>query len=196
MTRDHRTSDIVPVWASLEEDDYLYGFDDDGDVNPFDRNTAVSFGYLPGPEITREDTGGKRLSGRLSLQNGEKGQFRLRMSTIGIIAPPPLPVVETPTPTPTPGPKPDLIITEFRLGSVTVRNQGAGPAGPFRVRMVAGGMPRHESFAGLAPGSSETRTIDPGLSCSAWTATVDDLAQVAESDESNNARPLEPDTFC
>ena len=33
MTRDHRTSDIVPVWASLEEDDYLYGFDDDGDVN-------------------------------------------------------------------------------------------------------------------------------------------------------------------
>jgi hypothetical protein len=82
----------------------------------------VSFGYLPGPEITREDTGGKRLSGRLSVQNGEKGQSRLRMSTIGILPPPPLPVVETPTPTPTPtppGPKPDLIITEFRLGSVT-----------------------------------------------------------------------------
>ena len=47
MTRDHRTSDIVPVWASLEEDDYFYGFDDDGDVNRFDRNTAVSFGYVP-----------------------------------------------------------------------------------------------------------------------------------------------------
>ena len=118
------------------------------------------------------------------------------MSTIGIDRAAAAAGRETPTPTPTPGPKPDLIITEFRLGSVTVRNQGAGPASPFRVRMVAGGTPRHESFAGLAPGSLETRTIDPGLSCSAWTATVDDLAQVAESDESNNARPLEPDTFC
>jgi len=196
MTRDHRTSDIVPVWASLEEDDYLYGFDDDGDVNRFDRNTAVSFGYVPGPEIAREDTGGKRLSGRLSMQNGEKGQFRLRMSTIGIVAPPPLPVVETPTPTPTPTPKPDLIITEFRLGSVTVRNQGLGPAGPFRVRMQAGSTPRYETFTGLAPGASERRTIDPGLSCVAWTAAVDDLAQVAESDETNNTRPLEPDTIC
>jgi hypothetical protein len=147
--------------------------------------------YVPGPEITREDTGGKRLAGRLSLQNGEKGQFRLRMSTIGIVAPPPLPVVEPPTPTA----KPDLTITEFRLGSVTVKNQGLAPAGPFRVRMV-GGTPRYESFTTLAPGSSETRTLDPGLSCSPWTATVDDLAQVAESDETNNARPLEPDTFC
>jgi hypothetical protein len=192
ITRDHRTRDIVPVWASLEEDDYLYGADDDGDVNPFDRNTAVSFGYVPGPQIAREDTGGKRLSGRLSMQNGEKGQFRLRMSTIQIVPPPPLPVDETPAPTP----KPDLIITEFRLGSVTVKNQGVGPAGPFRVRMAAGGAPRYESFTGLAPGASETRTIDPGLSCSPWTAAVDDLAQVAESDETNNTRPLEPDTFC
>jgi hypothetical protein len=194
IARDHRTRDIVPVWASLEEDDYLYGFDDDGDVNAFDRNTAVSFGYVPGPEITREDTGGSRLSGRLSLQNGEKGQFRLRMSTIEIVAPPPLPVVETPTPTPTP--KPDLILTEFRLGSVTVRNQGLGPAGPFRVRMAAAGMPRYESFTGLAAGATATRTLDPGLSCLPWTAAVDDLAQVAESDETNNTRPLEPDTFC
>jgi len=193
IARDHRTSDIVPVWASLEEDDYLYGFDDDGDVNPFDRNTAVSFGYVPGPEITREDTGGARLSGRLSMQNGEKGQFRLRMSTIGIVAPPPLPVE---TPTPTPGPKPDLIITEFRLGSVTVKNQGLGPAGPFRVRMASGSLLRLESFAGLAPGASETRMLDPGLGCFTWTSAVDDLAQVAETDETNNTRPLELDTFC
>ena len=79
---------------------------------------------------------------------------------------------------------------------MTVRNQGLGPAGPFRVRMVATSAPRYESFTGLAPGASETRTIDPGLGCFAWTATVDDLAQVAESDETNNTRPLEPDTFC
>jgi hypothetical protein len=63
--------------------------------------------------------------------------------------------------------------------------------------MVATSTPRYESFTGLAPGTSETRTLDPALACPyPWTATVDDLAQVAESDETNNTRPLEPDTFC
>jgi CARDB len=77
-----------------------------------------------------------------------------------------------------------------------VKNQGLGPAGPFRVRMAASGAPRYETFTGLAPGASEARTLDPGLGCFPWTAAVDDLAQVAESDEANNTRPLEPDTFC
>jgi len=62
--------------------------------------------------------------------------------------------------------------------------------------MVATSTPRYESFTGLAAGAYETRTIDPGLGCLAWTAAVDDLAQVAESDETNNTRPLEPDTIC
>ena len=58
------------------------------------------------------------------------------------------------------------------------------------------GTPRYESFTGLAPGASETRTLDPGLGCFPWTAAVDDVAQVAESDETNNTRSLESDTIC
>ena len=48
---------------------------------------------------------------------------------------------------------------------------------------------RHESFAGLAAGASETRTIE-GLGCHNWTAFVDDLNQVDETDETNNTRPV------
>ena len=197
MTRDHRTSDIVPVWASLEEDDYLYGFDDDGDVNPFDRNTAVSFGYVPGPEITREDTGGKRLSGRLGMQNGEKGQFRLRMSTIGIVAPPPLPVVPTPMPTPTPTPTPtpnnmpDLVITAFDTSSITVKNQGSGAAGPFSISATS--YPPMTS-AGLAPGASQTFSSGHGCTFGPHHAVVDALDQVMESNENNNTADI--DVIC
>jgi hypothetical protein len=209
MSRDHRTSDIVPVWVSLEEDDYLYGFDDDGDVNPFDRNTAVSFGYVPGREITREDTGGKRLSGRLGMQNGEQGQVRLRMSTIGIDAPPPLPADPTPTPTPTPSPtatpiptptptptpppnnKPDLVITAFDATSITVNNQGSGPAGPFSISATS--YPPMTS-AGLAPGASQTFGSGHGCTFGPHHAVVDPMDQVKESDENNNTADI--DVIC
>jgi hypothetical protein len=203
MTRDHRASDIVPVWVSLEEDDYLYGFDDDGDVNPFDRNTAVSFGYMPGREITREDTGGDRLSGRLSMQNGEKGQLDLRMSTIRIVAPPPLPAVPTPTPTPTPSPtptptpspppnnKPDLVITAFDTSSITVKNQGSGAAGPFSISATS--YPPMMS-AGLAPGASQTFGSGHGCTFGQHHAIVDPMDQVKESNESNNTADI--DAIC
>ena len=42
LSRDHRTSDVVPVWLRLDEDDYLYGGDDDGDVNAFGPATPLS----------------------------------------------------------------------------------------------------------------------------------------------------------
>lgn len=101
ISRDHRTSDVVPVWVDLDEDDYLYGADDDGDINENDRNTDIALGYRPGPLPENHTfTGGDRHSGRLSLQNGERGQVQLRLSTIRI-TPPPLP---TPTPTETPDP--------------------------------------------------------------------------------------------
>ena len=190
VTRDHRTSDIVPVWVSLEEDDYLYGFDDDGDVNVFDRNTAVSFGYVPGAPLTRpEDTGGKRLSGRLGMQNGEKGQFQLRLSTIGIVAPPPLPVL--PPPTQPPPNLPDLVITAFDTLSLTVKNQGSGAAGPFSV--TATSYPPMTS-TGLAPGASQT--FGSGHACTAGPhdAVVDSANQVTESSESNNTAHI--DSIC
>jgi hypothetical protein len=205
IARDQRTSDIVPVWVSLEEDDYLYGFDDDGDINPFDRNTAVSFGYVPGPEVTREDTGGDRLSGRLSMQNGEQGQVLLKMSTIGIDAPPPLPVepepaptpTQTPTPTPEPTPtptpkdKPDLVITAFNPVSLTVTNQGSGAAGPFSVS--ATGYPAMTT-AGLAPGASQTFSSGHGCVSGPHHAMVDPAGEVKESDENNNTADL--DSIC
>lgn len=101
IARDHRASDVVPGWLDLDEDDYLYGADDNGDINGNDRNTDIALGYVPGPERTYVFTGGDRFSGRLSLQNGERGPVRIRLSTIAV-APPPLPVpVATPTPLPT-----------------------------------------------------------------------------------------------
>ncbi len=102
IARDHRTKDVVPVWLDLDEDDYLYGADDNGDINGNDRNTDIALGYVPGGEKNYVFTGGDRFSGRLSMQNGERGQVHIRLSTI-LVAPPPLPVPEpTPTPTPTP----------------------------------------------------------------------------------------------
>jgi hypothetical protein len=48
----------------------------------------------------------------------------------------------------------------------------------------------HESFSGLAPGASETRPFS-SLDCyQPWYATVDDLQQVDETDETNNTRGL------
>ena len=73
LARDHRTRDIVPVWLRLREDDYLYGGDDNGDINVVDRNQTRAIGYVPGPgpPVEYEDTGGSRLSGRQSIANGD-----------------------------------------------------------------------------------------------------------------------------
>jgi subtilase family serine protease len=82
------------------------------------------------------------------------------------------------------------------LDHVTVQNQGLGAAGPFRVTMDDTVSSRHESFTGLAPGATVTRTIDPPLGCHGWTSFVDDLNQVAETDETNNTSPLNPPPIC
>lgn len=77
---------------------------------------------------------------------------------------------------------------------MTVKNEGAGAAGPFRLRAGDATTAVFESFTGLAAGASETRTL--GLSClGTYVATVDDLGQVAETDEANNSKNLEP-VFC
>jgi CARDB protein/PLAT/LH2 domain-containing protein len=175
----------IPVRLRLDEDDTLYGADDEGDINPFDRRRTVLVGYRPGPPLQRTTTGGGRLGGR--LHDGDEATITYRLETVT----PELIRVVKPPPPPPPGPKPDLIVTILYLNSVTVRNQGAGAAGPFRLTMENGVFATHQSFTGLAPGASETRTLS--LSCAgAWTATVDDLEQVAETDETNNTRGQEP----
>jgi hypothetical protein len=181
----------IPVRLRLGEDDALYGGDDHGDINPFGhrRDVLVSYplGTLPPRRTTR---GGNTYGGRLG--DGDEAEITYRLETITpelIKAPPP--------PPPPPGPKPDLIVTEFWTNHVTVKNQGLGAAGPFRVTMSYLSSARHESFVGLAPGASETRTIAPQLGCEgAWESFVDDNNQVSETDETNNTSPLTATPIC
>jgi hypothetical protein len=55
----------LPVWLRLNEDDLVYGADDLGDINPFDRRRTISVGYAPGAPLQRQTTGGGRLGGRI-----------------------------------------------------------------------------------------------------------------------------------
>ena len=70
----------IPVSLRLGEDDLLYGGDDAGDVNPYDRRRTVSIGYSPGPPLERETTGGGLLGGR--LDDGGEATVRYRLETI------------------------------------------------------------------------------------------------------------------
>jgi len=175
----------IPVRLKLGEDDALYGGDDHGDINPFGRRKDVLVSYplgtAPPPRRTR---GGNTYGGRLG--DGDEAEITYKLVTIT----PRLIEVLPPPPPPPPGPKPDLIITDFYLNHVTVKNQGLGAAGPFRVRMDDTTSARTVSFAGLAPGAEETKTISPDLQCHGWTAFADDVNQVSETDEANNTRGL------
>lgn len=199
---DHRTTDVVPVWLRLDEDDYLYGADDDGDINEYDRTTARSVGYVPGAPLTRWATGGARLSGRLSLDNGDKARARYRLTTIPITPPPPVrpvvvapppepapPTTAPPSPAPTPPAPPeppDLVITSFDMLEITVKNQGTGAAGPFDI--TATGYPPIRS-PGLAAGASATyQSGIAGCAAGEYHAFVDSSGEVPESDETNNTR--------
>ncbi|MEA2168769.1 MAG: hypothetical protein QOF76_2069 [Solirubrobacteraceae bacterium] len=207
ITRDHRTSNVVQMWIRLKEDDYLYGADDDGDINNYDRNQAVALRYSPcSSPVELELTGGKDLAGRRSLENGEKGKVWIRMSSLPCdspVTPTPTPTAtptpsatSTPTPSPTATPQPgkaDLVITEFTTTQVTVMNQGSKAAGAFSVGVQD--FP-NQPVSGLAAGQSAT--VNYGNSCNHdprfITATADVNGQVNESNESNNTMTL--DTAC
>jgi hypothetical protein len=176
----------IPVWLRLDEDDLIYGSDDQGDINPFDRRRTISVGYAPGAALQRQTTGGGRLGGR--MDDGDEATITYRLETIT-----PETIREQPQPPPPPPPavRPDLVITRFFYNTVTVRNQGAGAAGPFRVRAGDAVTSAFESFPGLAPGGSATRPL--GLTCErSYVALVDDLSQVEEADEANNTKGSEP----
>jgi hypothetical protein len=211
LTRDHRTRDIVPAWLRLREDDYLYGGDDDGDINVYDRNQARAVGYVPGPPAEFVDTGDDKLSGRLSLGNGDKARARWRLSTITVDPPPPLPPPDaapppappqlppdptppppTQQPPPPPGPKPDLVISAFDGSSITVKNQGPGPAGAFTISVSPGNTTI--AAGGLAAGASATYSWT-ATSCVQYTATADPSNAIAETSETNNTAQWAP-SFC
>jgi len=179
----------VPIWIRLRDDDYLYGRDDDGDINPYDNRDTVSFGYTLGTLAEATTRGGNALEGRIGY-DGDDATITYQVETdipepMGQIEPPAPPVRYDA------GELPDLVVTDFFFGSVTVTNQGAGPASSFRLSAGNGRSQDDVSFPGLAPGASETRRLH--LPCEGfYNAIADDLEQVAETDETNNEAVSEP----
>ncbi len=191
LARDHRTADVIPVWLQLREDDF--GPQDTGDLNPFDRMTALPIAYRLGPPAGQQVTGGARLSGRLSMENGDKARATYRIVTFDVDPPPPpvQPPDTTPPPPPPPGPAgdADLIVTKLTIGDVTVKNQGTAAAGPFTVTVYNGPTVRDSvQFAGLPAGASMTLAYTSGSCDGSWTAVADSSNAIPESNEGNNTK--------
>ena len=191
----------VPVTLDLFDDDPLiYGSDDHGDLEPFDRRRTLALGYVPGPLLERRTTGGSTLGGRLG--DSDKATVLYRLDTLTPTAtPPPLvtpPVVVTPpivVDPPPPPAKPDLVISDMGWNAMnqyffTVKNTGAAAAGAFTVDV-----PGYKAFAfgGLAAGASITQSYTSTCVVGAREARADSLLQVAETDETNNTRSYTQD---
>ncbi len=205
LARDHRTSDVVPIWLQIRDDDF--GSNDTGDINVYDRMTSQAVAYRPGPTVTRTVVGGDRLRGRLAMENGDRAHLTYRISTIMVRpprppittppAPPPPPPPAPPPPPPTPPPPtgaPDLVITALGINQVTVENQGTAAAGSFDVAVPGGGRVR---INGLAAGASVTSGYTTGTCFLAeYRATADSNNEVAESNETNNVSGLTAPLIC
>ncbi len=177
----------LPVWLRLDEDDF--GPDDDGDINPYDRRQTVALGYEPGTVVQEATKGGGKFGGRVDDGDEARIEYSLETYTPELITPQQAP--PPPPPPPPPAERPDLVVTAFSAGGVTVTNQGRGAAGPFRLRASNPSSAQFLTFAGLAPGASESRTLSLGCS-SNYVAEVDDLNQVVEANETNNTKDSEP----
>jgi hypothetical protein len=197
----------LPITLDLyDEDSNVYGGDDHGDLNRYDNRRRLALAYVPGTVVSTRATGGSYLSGRVG--DGDKASVTYTIETLTptpapppppplvlapLVVPPPPPkppVVDPPPPPPPPAPKPDLVISAMDWNETdqyffTVKNQGPGAAGPFTVSVSeVGSFP----IDGLASGASATVTFRTGCWNATWLATADALAQVAETDESNNTR--------
>ena len=176
----------LPVTLDLwDEDSFIYGGDDHGDLNRYDNRKRLALAYTPGTRVSERATGGSFLSGRIG--DGDKASVTYTIETLTPTpAPPPppppalAPVIEPPTP------KPDLVISAFGYNPTdmyffTVKNQGAAAAGSFTVTVGTGSY----VIPGLAAGASATQTW---ASCTSgpFVATADALAQIGESNETNN----------
>ncbi len=205
LSRDSRTSDIVPVWFQIRDDDF--GNDDTGDINPYDRVTSQVVAYRPGTTVSRTLVGGDRHKGRLSMENGDRARLTYRLSTITVRPPrPPVPTPPPPDPTPPPPPPPptptpppptgapDLVITALGINQVTVKNQGTAAAGAFNVAVPGGGVIR---INGLAAGASASSGYTTGTCfLTDYRATADSSNEVVESDETNNVSGLTVTLIC
>lgn len=189
----------VPITLDLwDEDSFVYGASDQGDIEPFDRRKRLALAYTPDTVVRARVTGGSRLGGRLG--DGDTASITYTIETLTPTVAPPAPrvppviveppVVVEPPPPPPPAPKPDLVISEMGYRETdkyffTVKNQGEATAGPFSVTVTGAGT---YAIPGLAPGASATRTFRENCQAVTNTATADAFGQVAESDETNNTR--------
>jgi hypothetical protein len=198
----------LPVTLDLyDEDSNIYGGDDHGDLNRYDNRRRLALAYVPETVVGTRATGGSFLSGRIG--DGDKASVTYTIETLTPKPAPPRPIppipaqVLEPAPTPVapvvdplapppPAPKADLVISAMGYDETlkyffTVKNQGAGAAGPFTVSVSdEGSFP----IAGLAPGASTTVTFRTMCRQITWLATADAGAQVTETDETNNTRSL------
>jgi hypothetical protein len=191
-----------------DEDSNIYGGDDHGDLNRYDNRRRLALAYVPETVAGTRATGGSYLSGRIG--DGDKASVTYTIETLTptpaplrpippvppqVLEPastPVTPVADPPAPPPPPAPKPDLVISAMGYDETlkyffTVTNQGGGTAGAFTVDVSGEGT---FPIDGLAPGASTTRTFRTTCRQTTWDAVADPLAQVAETDETNNTRSL------
>jgi hypothetical protein len=192
------TSDVVPVWLQLREDDF--GPQDTGDINRYDRHTSLPIAYPMGAFDRQVVRGGALLSGRLPLENGDRAQATYQLSSFGVTPPPPPPPPEHPPPPPPPpppaeGPAPDLAFSAMTANTFTVRNGGEVAAGPFRVTVLSASGSEHFDFPGLAVGESAERMFNRPCG-ELREARADPLNQVSESNENNNIATHPGPDFC
>jgi len=207
FTRTAPTGAALPITLDLwDEDSFIYGANDHGDINRYDRRNRLVLAYPLGAFVRQRATGGSFLSGRLG--DGDKASLTYTIETLKPTPapPPPLPpivqvappvVPPVVQPDPPPAPKPDLVISAMGYDATlnyffTVTNQGPAAAGTFTVAV-----PGEGSFpiAGLAPGASASRTFRMVCKVATQQAIADSLSQVAETDETNNTRSY-TETIC
>ena len=70
LTRDNRTSDVIPVWLQLREDDF--GPQDTGDINIFDRHTSLPIAFRLGTAVRQ--SGDRRRAPERPALDGQRRQ--------------------------------------------------------------------------------------------------------------------------
>lgn len=168
-----------------------------GDPPPFEVNVTLP-GGLAGQPISLLRNGqviGKALAGDGSVTIASTfteasaplpGELVVALGDADDVAPVLVAVTGVPAPAPA-----DLVVGELTPSTITVRNQGATAAGPFKATITDS---QQQSltfrFPGLAAGATSTQSYNCADLLRQRTASVDTDAQVSESDESNNATPV------
>jgi hypothetical protein len=190
----------LPITLDLwDEDSFIYGDNDHGDIDQFGFRKRLAVGYTPGSSISERATAGGRWGGR--IRDGDEASLTYKIETLTptaaplnlppIVLPPVLPPVEPPVePPPPPVLKPDLVISDMGYNDAdkyffTVKNQGDAATGPFKVSVTNAGT---YAIPALAPGASATRTFRELCQVVTNVATADVLGEINESDETNNTR--------